>query len=151
MENESIPVTLPSSLYLDLSYALRRAGDTRQVNEIVTLAVKTWLSTHVSKPDIRGYQWKTLFLPDGTDLRMRYLGTWYYAKVEDDRLMFAGESVSPRDWGITLTGTVRNAWRDIWIRRNINEGWNRASAWRDKECQRIPGIDRRRLARRSGD
>ena len=37
----------------------------------------------------KGYQWKDLFLPDGTDLRMRYKGVDYYAKVEGDKLTYA--------------------------------------------------------------
>lgn len=36
----------------------------------------------------KGYQWKDLFLPDGTDLRMRYKGVDYYAKVEGDKLTY---------------------------------------------------------------
>ncbi|MES2317315.1 MAG: hypothetical protein V4631_07430 [Pseudomonadota bacterium] len=151
MTNETFPVGLPTSLYLDLSFALRKCSDSRQPEEIVVLAVKTWLATQASKPNARGYQWKTLFLPDETDLRMRYRGTWHYAKVEGDRLMFAGESVSPRDWTIKVSGTVRNAWRDIWIRRNVTEGWTRASMWREQYCKKLPGEDRRRMARRLAD
>lgn len=75
------------------------------------------------------------------------------AKIVGDKLNYAAESVSPRDWGLMVTGTVRNAWRDIWIRRGVNEGWTRAAPWRTASAyaQDIPGADRRRRARRATD
>jgi hypothetical protein len=84
---------------------------------------------------------------------MRYRGTWYYATVERDQLMYAGEPVSPRGWGLMVTGGVRNAWRDIWIRRSANECWTRAAAWRSTHAGPRPwnSVDRRRHTRRSTD
>lgn len=46
-----------------------------------------------------------------------YRGAYYYAKVEGDRLMYNYEPISPREWTLLVTGTVRKAWGDIWIRR----------------------------------
>jgi hypothetical protein len=56
----------------------------RTPDQIVGLAIKSWLATNCGVRSGRGYQWKQLFLPDGTDLRMRYRGAYYYAKVEGD-------------------------------------------------------------------
>lgn len=149
--NKAISVDVPVHLYSTLAFALLRSNDTRQPAEVIAIAIRNFLSTQLSKPNTRGYQWKTLFLPEGTDLRMRYLGQWYHAKIEGDDLMYAGESVSPREWTLLVTGSIRNAWRDIWIRRNVSEGWTRALMWREQYCKKIPGIDRRSLARRLGD
>jgi hypothetical protein len=153
MKNEAIPVEVPAKVYLDLAYQLRKSGDLRSPDQVVALAIRTWLGTRAGKTGSLGYQWKDLFLPDGTNLRMRYRGTWHYAAVEGDRLIYAGEPVSPRDWGLLVTGTVRNAWRDIWIRRSINDAWTRAAAWREPGgAGARPGTaERRQQTRRSTD
>jgi hypothetical protein len=151
MRNKALSVSVPLHLWSDLSFALMRSNDTRHVDEVIALAIKQYLAAHLARPNARGYQWKTLFLPEGTDLRMRYQGQWYYAKIEGDALMYAGESVSPREWTLLVTASIRNAWRDIWIRRNVTEGWTRACLWRDAPGKRIPGIDRRSMRRRSVD
>jgi hypothetical protein len=148
MRNKAIEVEVPVRLWSDLSFALMRSNDTRNVDEVVAIAIKHYLATHLAKPTGRGYQWKTLFLPEGTDLRMRYMERWYYAKIEGDELMYAAESISPREWTLLVTGTIRNAWRDIWIRRNVTEGWTRAAMWREQHSKQTPGEDRRRIARR---
>jgi hypothetical protein len=171
MTNETIGVGVPTKVYLDLAYHLRKHGDMRSPDDIVALALRNWMAGGAKRPgrpggsgDIpagggsgasagRGYQWKELFLPEGTQLRMRYHGIWYYASVVHDRLIYAGESVSPRDWGLMVTGGVRNAWRDVWLRRTASECWTRASAWRASSIEYpfMPGSDRRRQARRSTD
>lgn len=145
MANEAFSLEVPTRIYLDLAYQLRRSGDMRTPDEIVGLALKSWLAAHCGARSGRGYQWKQLFLPDGSDLRMRYRGAWYYAKVEGD--------LSPREWGLLVTGTVRNPWRDVWIRRGITESWTRAAVWRSQSgSARIdPHTERRRHARRRTD
>jgi hypothetical protein len=151
MLNKAFSVGVPTDLYSSLSFALMRSNDTRQPEEVIAIAIRNFLTTHLAKPGARGYQWKTLFLPEGTDLRMRYLGKWYYAKIEGDDLMYAAESISPREWTLLVTGTIRNAWRDIWIRRNVSEGWTRAETWREQHANSRPGVNRRLTARRIGD
>lgn len=153
MKNETIPVEVPAKVYLDLAYLLRKNGDLRSPDQVVALAVRHWLGTRAGKGGCLGYQWKSLYLPDGTHLRMRYRGTWHYAAIEGDRLVYAGEPVSPRDWGLMVTGTVRNAWRDIWIRRSINDAWTRAAAWREPSAgdMRPATAERRQRRRRATD
>jgi hypothetical protein len=100
-----------------------------------------------------GYQWKELFLPDGTELRIRYRRAYNYARVDGDQLKYAGEAVSPRDWALMLTGSVRNPWRDIWIRCGVNDAWTRALAWRGAApySPTLAHPDRRRRTRRITD
>jgi hypothetical protein len=153
MSNETIPVQVPTKVYLDLAYQLRRSGDMRGPDEIIALAIRSWMAGRTGTASRRGYQWQELFLPEGTELKMRYRGIWYYAAVEKDQLVYAGETVSPREWCLLVTGTVRNAWRDIWIRRSANECWTRALMWRSNHERHphAPGTDRRRQPRRSTD
>jgi hypothetical protein len=158
MSNETIPVAVPSKVYLDLSFHLRKQGDLRSPDEVVALAVRHWMANRSGMRGAdgssgRGYQWREVFLPEGTELKLRYRGTWFYANVVRDRLVYAGESVSPREWGLLVTGGVRNAWRDVWLRRSATERWTRASAWREQHAKKawLPGAERRTHARRCTD
>jgi hypothetical protein len=158
MSNETIRVALPAKIYLDLSFHLRKQGDLRNPDEVVGLAVRQWMANRSGMRAAggnsgRGYQWGELFLPEGAELKMCYRGTWFYANVVRDRLMYAGESVSPREWGLLVTGGVRNAWRDVWLRRSPTECWTRAAAWRDQQAKKpwLPGAERRNRARRCTD
>jgi hypothetical protein len=40
----------------------------------------------------KGYQWLTVFLPNGTKLKMAYKGRDYYAEVAHEKIMYEGES-----------------------------------------------------------
>lgn len=152
MNNEGIGVQVPLKVYLELAFRLRTAGDTRGPDEVVAFILKSWLG---SEPGVTnaGYQWKELFLPDGTELRMRYRGVYYYARIDSDKISYAGETVTPRGWALMVTGTVRNPWRDIWLRRGIHECWTRASMWRANAVwsPSLPQTDRRRYTRRIAD
>jgi len=144
-------VKVPPDLYVELLFQLRKYGDTRQPEELLPLAIKAWLASYLGNPCGRGYQWKELFLPHGTELRTRYRGTYYYAKVEGDQLRYGCESVSPRSWIANLTGSVRNAWRDIWIRQGVNHWWVQASVMRTEAARQAlpPDQGRRRGERRA--
>lgn len=152
MKNEAITVEVPPLLYLDLGAYLRQTGDTRTPGDLVAAALKAWLNPRMQRERI-GYQWKNLFLPDGTELRMRYRGVFYYASIKRDQLVYAGEAVSPRGWALMVTGTVRNPWRDIWIRRTYHELWTQAGTWRvaPGTTQANPAADRRQRTRRCSD
>lgn len=154
MENEALSVKVPAKVYLDLVFQLRKNGDLRAPDEVVALAIRHWLSSRCGRPWGLGYQWRDLFLPDGTDLRMRYRGAWHYAKVQGDQLLYVGEPVlSPREWALLVTGTVRNPWRDVWIRKSVSDAWSRAADCRAAPVDPDPQLtgERRRQSRRSTD
>lgn len=152
MKNEAITVNVPPLLYLDLAAHLRKSGDSRTPGDLVAVALKNWLNSRVQKERL-GYQWRNVFLPDGTELRMRYQGVYYYASIRRDQLVYCGDVVSPRAWALMVTGTVRNAWRDVWIRRSYHEMWTQAATWRTKKSTRSTSLDadRRHRRRRSSD
>jgi hypothetical protein len=152
MQNETVSVKVPHKVYLDLAFHLRSSGDTRDPDDVMVAALKAWLANRQGKHN-GGFQWKELFLPEGTELRIRYRGVYHYAGIDGDQLKYAGEVVSPRDWALMVTGSVRNPWRDIWIRRGVNECWTRASAWRTANpwSPALAHTDRRRQARRMTD
>lgn len=133
----NISVEISTEQFLELVDFLKSNGDPRDPVEMVTVAIDYWLSNASWKPellsesDTKGYQWKNLFLPDGTQIRMQYKGTYCYAKVEGDELMYGGKAISPGNLANTIAGTSRNAWRDLWIKRPEDKEWTLAD-----ECRR---------------
>jgi len=86
-----------------------------------------------------GYQWKEVFLPNGAQLRMKYMGKLYEVSVAGDVLEFEGEKgLSPSQIANKVTSSSRNAWRDFEILRNPNEPeakWVPAQRLRDMELE----------------
>lgn len=83
MQNEAISVRPPHQVYMDLAFKPRNMGDTRDPDEVVEAALKAWLASRHGQSS-GGYQWTELFLPDGTELRIRYRGAYNYARVDGD-------------------------------------------------------------------
>ena len=50
-------------LYIELALMLRRRGDLRQPDEIVTVAINDWLIAYTRGDEHHGYQWKSCFRP----------------------------------------------------------------------------------------
>ena len=81
----------------------------------------------------RGYQWQTLFLPNGTQIRMTYGGEDSYAEVRHGRLFYGDESLSPSQFaGKVARYTSRNAWRDLHIKFPGDGSWILADYLRAK-------------------
>ena len=135
---------VPPATVLALQEYLRISDSKLSVRQAVVLAIREWCansggSTNASGTDIlRGYQWKTVFLPHATQLRMTYAGDSYYAKVVGDSIMFEGRKVSPREFVMHITGTGRNAWRDISIRFPESRQWKGADLCRIELRNQLP-------------
>lgn len=133
-----ISVPLKTSLFLDLANFLHSNGDSRDPVEVISTAVEYWLDNASWKPELlrervtRGYQWKSLFLPDGTEIRMQYKGAYFYAKVEGDEIIYEGKPISPGSLANTITSSSRNAWRDLWIKRPNDREWLLADECRNE-------------------
>jgi len=137
-------------VYMELYYQMRKREDLRSQEEITLIALKEWMTREYGQPTDRGYQWKEVFLPHGSRLRIMHHGHSYRAQVEGDLLMADGKITTPNAWVAEVCGVVRNAWRDIYVRRSHTEGWTHASDLR-AGAARHPLINRRQRARRSTD
>jgi hypothetical protein len=91
----------------------------------------------------RGYMWKELFLPDGTQVRMKYKGKWFYAEVTGDEFLFEGDALSPSQYASRVTQSNRNAWRDVFIKRPGDSGWTLADTLRGsvRSLRQLAGMD----------
>jgi len=122
----------------------------------VQSAIDYWLDNASWKPellppalsDAHGYNWKSVFLPHGTEIRMRYRSAYKYAKVEGDEVLYEGQPTTPGRLANAIAGSSRNAWRDLWIRRPGECEWTLADTLRpetqavgDKLLKEIIGSD----------
>lgn len=71
-----------------------------------------------------GYHWAPLFLPNGTLIRMEYKKEISNAVVKNNKIDFKGECYSPSELTRAIaSGTNRNAWRDLLIKRPSDSDW----------------------------
>jgi hypothetical protein len=141
------PVYLPISDFLQLEFHLFETRPGVKPEAFVTELVQRWLAVEVERLALRmngramrGYQWKNIFLPDGTNLRTSHCDAVEFAKVSGDHIV--------ADDGVSLTPSAfanrrakgRNAWRFVWLRFPGDEHWIRAADCRTRfeDLQRNP-------------
>jgi hypothetical protein len=82
----------------------------------------------------KGFLWKSIWLPERTQVMMKYQGREYTANVNNRHIYYGGRNFSPSEWVSYIAGgTNRNAWRDIWIKRPQDADWARANDLRKQE------------------
>jgi hypothetical protein len=82
----------------------------------------------------KGYQWKQLFLPNGTELRSIYCGRSVYAMVENEQIISAGAATTPSRLANQRGCGSRNAWKTVWICFPGSTRWLRADRCREAEA-----------------
>ncbi len=88
---------------------------------------------HAPAPPVdtaNGYQWKQVFLPEGTVLRASFGREPYYAVVEGSRVMYGEFSLSPSAFANLQGCGNRNAWKAVWLRFPGFKDWVRADECR---------------------
>ncbi len=102
--------------------------------------VKRWVATERERldlckngPSLRGVQWKSLFLPEGTRLRTTYRGAVEFAKIAGNRIVTDDATVATPSQFANRHAKGRNAWRFIWLRFPGEECWVSAQACRINE------------------
>lgn len=144
----TVTVQLPTYLLQELIARLRRDRGTQDMSEGVAHALRYWLDAEQpsAAPDQEsghGYQWKTVFLPDGTLLRSSCGGAT--ARVELDHIIHQGRAVTPNQFAQAGAGSVRNAWKVILVRRPGERRFKPACLLRDE----IARIERDKAALRA--
>jgi hypothetical protein len=115
---------------------LAESGSPLMPAEAVNEAIDQWIAAHRARLSgelpvpTRGYRWKSLFLPEGTRLRMHFGGRSYDAAVEGDDLVFEGHRMSPRQMTLAVSGQGYNAWRALWVLLPGKIRWRPASVLR---------------------
>jgi hypothetical protein len=118
-----VGLQLDTDTLLRLISQLKLRGGTQDLSEVVTSAIAFWmreqfkLAKGCDPASMRGYQWKSLFLPEGTELRSWSYGEHNYARVVGDEIIHKGHSVTPNQFAQSFARSTRNAWTDLCIRR----------------------------------
>ena len=146
-------------LYAEL---VRRSGRA-DVSAFIDHCVESFLADTVGDPDIwsaeyaerwtdeedtafherygepgRGYQWGTVFLPNGTKIRMSYGGQNFHAEVRHGGLLFEDERMSPSQFARRVANnTNRNAWRDLYIQFPGRASWELADVLRQRSVKAV--------------
>ena len=136
-------VYLPVTDFLQLEFYLMDARPGIKPDAFITELVNRWLAVEMERNALRerghatrGFQWKNVFLPEGTALRTSYCNTIEFAKVEGNQVV--------ADDGAKLTPSLfanrrakgRNAWRFVWLRFPGNDYWVRAGTCRMRHQER---------------
>ncbi|WGG50207.1 hypothetical protein [Rugamonas sp. DEMB1] len=130
----TVSVQLPHPVLLQLIAHLEKHGGPQDLSAVMQAAVELWLSEQQSprpgQPSLHGYQWKSLFLPEGTRLRSWSYGEHNYAEVVGDQIIHNGRAVSPNQFARSFARSNRNAWSDLSVRRPGDKKWTIASRLR---------------------
>ncbi|MCU6497019.1 hypothetical protein LPN04_04340 [Rugamonas sp. A1-17] len=70
-----------------------------------------------------GYQWKQVFLPEGTRLRASFGHQRYFATVVGAEINYEGHTVSPSCFANLCGSGNRNAWKAVWLRLPGSNEW----------------------------
>lgn len=136
------PPILPEIVYDELRSYLRESGSPLSPSEALIKAVQGWIAKQRADAlPACGYQWKQLFLPEGTRLRMRVIETWHTATIVGDELIYKGHAVSPHQMAKQAAGDGRNAWREIWVLLPGHKNWANAALMRAqllKQAAKVP-------------
>jgi hypothetical protein len=133
-----LPISM--EIYHQLITASADTGYQKEDWEIAAEAIDEWMRRHkpdaIPMPVIKGYQWKSVFLPDGTLLRTVFDGKNHHCLVEGDQILFNGEPVSPSGFVNAVGGIRRNAWRCTWVLLPETKEWKLADSLRTRERPR---------------
>jgi hypothetical protein len=127
-------VYLPTCDFLELELHLMDTRPGVKPEAFVTELVQRWLAVEMERlalrkngTALRGFQWKKVFLSDGTSLRTSYRDTIEFAKVVGDHIVSDdGTALTPSLFANRHTNG-RNAWRFVWLRFPGDGYWVRAA------------------------
>jgi hypothetical protein len=80
-----------------------------------------------------GYQWKQLFLPEGTRLRASFKRQTDYAVVSGTQIRCGEHTVSPSGFANLRGSGNRNAWKAVWLRFPGTDQWLLADVCRRQQ------------------
>ena len=122
-------VFLPGELLVALGEHTGHFWSSPMLEPIICDAVRAWMKPAPAVPQQpvpqseAGYQWKQLFLPEGTGLRACFGGQPYFAAVEGAQIKYGDQSISPSGFANLHGSGNRNAWQAVWLRLPGNDQW----------------------------
>jgi hypothetical protein len=125
---------------------LKLRGGTQDISQAINSAIELWLSGQAKlakgcdPANVRGYQWKSLFLPEGTELRTWSYGEHNYARVIGDEIIHKGKPTTPNQFALSFARTTRNAWTDLSVKRPEDKQFKKACLLRAETKKQQPAV-----------
>lgn len=130
MSTLHFPIRVPSDVLEALGkFTGNWWSDTLALEPFVCEAIRNYLRTpspeqeQPAAPTEAGYQWKQVFLPDGTRLRASFDGEYYFAEVREGKVVYDELPMSPSRFANLRGSGNRNAWKAVWLRLPGRENW----------------------------
>lgn len=115
--------------FLDRTRGDSQIWSDEHAEEIAELSQDAWIDEFGERDG--GYRWLNVFLPNGTEISMKYKGKNYLAHVKHESIVFGGEKFTPAEFARKVaSNTARNAWRDLYVRRPGDKQWTLADSLR---------------------
>ncbi|MFC0168982.1 hypothetical protein ACFFKC_12935 [Pseudoduganella danionis] len=132
-------IHLPYEVYLDLELHLLDTRPDIKPGAFIQELVQHWLALDKERHAVRtqgqalrGFQWKSVFLPDGTRLRTSYQHNVEFATVVSEQIVADdGQVLTPSQFA-NRQASARNAWRFVWLRLPAEDYWVRADQFRSR-------------------
>lgn len=134
---EACPIHLSMAVFRALGEHVGDMWYSERMESALETAVVEWIARQkaegdcsVRKPSVRGYQWKQLFLPEGTLLRTVLGGGSHDAVVTGDHIIFNGNIITPSEFANCVGARRRSAWHTLWILLPGESEWKSADSLR---------------------
>ncbi|UGQ47088.1 hypothetical protein [Massilia endophytica] len=132
----TMPLRVPAELLEELGNFTGYFWSDFRLEPIICDAIRAYMmaapgaSVQSAAPSELGYQWKELFLPEGTRLRASFGGQPYFAAVEGIEIKYGEQAISPSRFANLQGCGNRNAWKAIWLRLPGRDEWLLADVYR---------------------
>lgn len=134
----TIPIPVPLEVFTEICDYKECKASKEEISELIGKVLRRWLNEARTGAPVdavgqlmTGYQWKQLFLPEGTRLRTVFKGRNFHAIVEGERILYDGVAVSPAGFVGAVGGARRNAWTALWLLFPLECTWKSAAACRN--------------------
>lgn len=126
-----IPLHLPNDVFLALTEHTGEGWYGPKTEAALSELISNWIRNTAAAPSLpqdasKGYQWKQLFLPNGTELRATFGGRSSYAKVQNEAILCDGEATTPSRLANARGCGTRNAWHNVWLKFPGEATWKLA-------------------------
>jgi hypothetical protein len=131
---------LPADLMVELGELTGIPWNSWELEPIICDAIRRYMhppavaaQEQTSTASGAGYQWKQVYLPEGTRLRASFGRKPYFATVTGTDIQCGDLTLTPSGFANLQGSGNRNAWKAIWLRFPGNEQWVLADVCRTRQ------------------
>ena len=124
------PIRVPDDVLVELGeFTGNFWSDSLAQEPFVIEAIRNYINPAPAAPQQpaaaseAGYQWKQVFLPEGTRLRASFGRQSYFATVVGMEIKYDGHAVSPSCFANLYGSGNHNAWKTVWLRLPGSDEW----------------------------